>query len=158
MIQSVEMSDPKPTSDNPASSERNRRTIGEWFRTVMTKRSHNRIPPQTRAEAPSHSGIPSQTKATPPNEKPSTMAPGKRQARTVYSGGPKKEKPLKTTRRSEAGPSKVPDETKAEPSGAQNSVEREAGGLSSYTVYIGCSLSLPSWMCCGRTDNNGGTH
>ena len=72
MIPSVKVPNPKPVSGNPASSEGNRRTIGEWFRTVMTKRSHNR-------SAPPQSGISSQTKATPPNEKPPTMAPGRRQ-------------------------------------------------------------------------------
>ena len=70
MIPVVETPDSKPTSDNPASSEANRQTIGEWFRIVMPKRSHNRTHPQ--------SGVPSQTKATPRNEQPSTMAPGKR--------------------------------------------------------------------------------
>ena len=79
MIPLVEMPDPKPPSDNPASSEGGRRTIGEWFNTVMTKRSHNRTPRQTSSEAPPQSGIPSQTKVTPSNEKPSTMSPGKRQ-------------------------------------------------------------------------------
>ena len=79
MIPSVEMHDPKPTSDNPASSEENGRTIGRWFRKVMTKRSPDRTPRQTPSEASPQSGIPSQTKATPPKEKPSTMAPGKRQ-------------------------------------------------------------------------------
>ena len=78
MIPVVEMPNPKPTSDNSASSEGNRRTIGEWFRIVMPKRSDNRTPRQTRSETPPQSGIPSQTKATPRNEQPSTMAPGKR--------------------------------------------------------------------------------
>ena len=85
MIPSVEMPDPKPTSDNPASSARNRRTIGEWFRKATTKRSHNRTPRQTRSKVPHQSGIPSQTKVIPPKEKPSTMAPGKRQAVSVPS-------------------------------------------------------------------------
>ena len=85
MIPPVEMPDPK--SDNPASSERNRQTIGRWFRTMMTKRSHNRAPRRTPSEVPHRSGIPgpSQTKAIPPKEKPSTMAPGKRQAVSVSS-------------------------------------------------------------------------
>jgi hypothetical protein len=77
-IPSVEMPDPRPTSDNPASSEGNRRTIGEWFRKVTTKRSHNRTSRQTPSEALPQSGIPSHTEATPPYEKPSTMAYGKR--------------------------------------------------------------------------------
>ena len=84
MIQSVEMPpDPKSTSDNPTSPERNRRTIGEWFRTIIMKRSHNRPLRQTpSAPRPPESGIPSQTEATPPNEKPS-MSPGRRQKVSV---------------------------------------------------------------------------
>ena len=85
VIPSVEVPDPKPTSDNPASSEGYRRTIGKWFRTMTTKRSHNRVPAPRKmaSEVPTQSGIPSQTKAIPPKEKPSTMAPGKRQAVSV---------------------------------------------------------------------------
>ena len=165
MIPSVEMHDPKPTSDNPASSEENGRTIGKWFRKVMTKRSPNRTPRQTPSEASPQSGIPSQTKATPPTEKPSTMAPGKRQQVSVPScvdtghgylttwlsgrlDGPpsdrrfvhasypftdilvtscasQKQKPPKTAphSESEASRSNVPNETKSEPSGAQNKGE-----------------------------------
>ena len=78
IIPCVEMPDPKPTSDNPALSEGNRRTIGEWFRTVMTNHS-KRTPRQPRSEAAPQSCIQSQTKATPPNEEPSTMASGRRQ-------------------------------------------------------------------------------
>ena len=52
---------------------------------MTTKRSHNRTSRQTPSEVPPQSGIPSQTKATPPKEKPSTMAPGKRQAVSVPS-------------------------------------------------------------------------
>ena len=63
----------------------NRRTIGEWFRAVTTKRSHNRTPRQTPSESPPQSGIPSQTKATPSKEKPSTMSAGKRQQVSVPS-------------------------------------------------------------------------
>ena len=85
MIPSVEMPDLKPTSDNPAPSARNRRTIGDWFRKATTKRSHNRFSRQTPSEAPPQSGAPSQTKAIPTKEKPSTMAPGKRQAVSVPS-------------------------------------------------------------------------
>jgi hypothetical protein len=84
IIPSVEMPDPSPISDNPASSEGNRRSIGEWFRTVMTKRS-NRTPRQPRSEAPPQPSIPSRTKETPSNEKPSTMSPGRRQAVSVPS-------------------------------------------------------------------------
>jgi hypothetical protein len=73
--------DPKPTSVNPASSKGNRRTVGGWFRKVMTTRSHNRTPRQTPSDASPQSGIPSQT--TLPNEKPSTMAPGRRQKVSV---------------------------------------------------------------------------
>ena len=81
---SVEMPDPKPISDDPASpSERNRRTIGKWFRKVTRKRSHDRAPRKTRAEASPQSGTPAQVRTTSPNEKPSTMAPGKRQAVSV---------------------------------------------------------------------------
>ena len=160
MTTSVEMPDPKPASDNPASSEWNRGTTGKWFRTVMTKRSHNRTPRQTPSEAPPQSDIPLQTKATPSNEKPPTMAPGKRQAVSVPSSvdtrheylttrlsgrftvvdqglvhasypldntiayhASQKKKPPKATRRSEAGPSNVQAEAKAEPSGAQTNVE-----------------------------------
>ena len=83
MNPSVEVPDGEPTSDKPASSEGNRGTIGKWFRTVMTKWSHNRTSRQTPAEAPPQSGIPSETKAPTPKEKPSTMAPGKRQAVSV---------------------------------------------------------------------------
>ena len=83
MIPSVEMPDPKPTSDNPASTGDSHRTIGEWMRTVMTKRSRGRTPRQMRPEAPPLSGIPSQTKATSPGERPSTMSPGKRQPVSV---------------------------------------------------------------------------
>ena len=83
IIPSVEMPDPKPTSDDSASSEGNGRTIGEWFRTVMTGRSHNWTPRQTRSEAPPQSGFPSQMEATPPKEGPSTMSPGKRQAVSI---------------------------------------------------------------------------
>ena len=79
MIPAVEMLDTKPTSDNLASSDGNRRTIGEWFRTVMPKRSDNRTPRQTPSETLPQSGIPLQTEATPRNEQPSTMAPGRRQ-------------------------------------------------------------------------------
>ena len=82
MIPSAEMTDPKPTSENRTSSEENRRTIGKWFRTLTT---HNRTPRQTPSEAPLQTGIPSQTKATPPTEKPSTMAPGKRQQVSLHS-------------------------------------------------------------------------
>jgi hypothetical protein len=170
MILPVDM--PDSTSDNPASPEWNRRTVGEWFRTVMTKRSHNRRPRQTPSDAPPQSGVPSQAKTTPSNEKPSMMAPGKRQQvsvpfsvdighgylttrlsrrsesppldhRLVHASSPfmniityctlqEKAAPKpaasqlpKTTGppHSEAGPAKVPDEAKAEPSGAQNSVE-----------------------------------
>ena len=164
MIPSVKMPNLKPASDNPASSARNRRRIGEWFRKVATKRSHNRTPRQTPSEAPPHSGILSQTKATPAKEKPSTMSAGKRQQvsvrspvdtahgylTTLLSGrleGPlsdhrlvhasypfmniityrvsqkKKTKSPKTAPHSEAGGSNVPDETKAEPSGAKSNVE-----------------------------------
>jgi hypothetical protein len=80
-ILSVEIPDQKPTSDNRASSEGHRRSVGEWFRKVMTKRGHNRAPRQTPSEAPPQSGIPSQT--TLPNEKTSTMAPGRRQKVSV---------------------------------------------------------------------------
>ena len=83
MIPPVEVPDPK--SDNPASSAWNQRRIGEWFRKVATKRSHNRTPRRTPSEAPPQSGVPTQTKATPTKEKPSTMAPGKRQAVSVPS-------------------------------------------------------------------------
>ena len=81
MISSVEMPNVKPASGNPASSKWNRRTIGKWFRTVMTKRRHNGAPPDTHPP----SGIPLQTTATPLPEKPSTMAPGKRQKVSVPS-------------------------------------------------------------------------
>ena len=81
---SVEMPDPNPISDNPVSSEGNRRTIGEWFRTVMTKRS-NRVPRQPCSEAHPQPGIPAQTKASPSNEKPSIMSPGRRQAVSMPS-------------------------------------------------------------------------
>jgi hypothetical protein len=133
MILPVDM--PDSTSDNPASPEWNRRTVGEWSRTVMTKRSHNRTPRQTPSDAPPQSGVPSQAKTTPSNEKPSMMAPGKRQQRTVGKSTVRPQKKAapkpaasqlpKTTGppHSEAGPAKVPDEAKAEPSGAQNSVE-----------------------------------
>jgi hypothetical protein len=79
IIPPVEMPDPTPTSDDPASSEGNHRTVGVWFRTVMTNHSHNRTPRQTPFDASRQSVIPSQTKATLPNEKPSTMSPGRRQ-------------------------------------------------------------------------------
>ena len=82
-IPSVGMPDPKPIPNNPASSEGNPRTVGRWFKTVMTKRSHNRTTRQTASDASPQSGIPSQTEGTHPNEKPSTMAPGKRQAVSV---------------------------------------------------------------------------
>ena len=85
MIPSVKTPDPKPASDNPASSARNRRRIGEWFRRVTTKRSHNRTPRRTPSEAPPQSDVPTQTKAIPPKEKPSTMAPAKRQPVSVPS-------------------------------------------------------------------------
>jgi hypothetical protein len=77
------MHDPKTTSVNPASPEGNRRTIGDWFRTVMTKRSHKRTPRRTPSNASPQSGVPSQTEAKPPNEKPSTMSPGRRQKVSV---------------------------------------------------------------------------
>ena len=148
MIPSVEMPDPKLTSDTPKG---NRRTIGKWFKIVTTKRSHSRTPCQTP---------PLQTKATLPKEGPSTMAPGKRQAVSVPSSvdtgygyltarlsgqftvvdqrpvhavypimniityrAPQEKKPPKTTPHSGAGSSNVPDATKAEPSGARNNVE-----------------------------------
>jgi len=171
IIPSVEMPDPKPTSDDPASSEGNRRIIREWFRKVMTKRSHNRTPRRTPSDASPQPGIPSKTKAAPQNEKPSTMSPGKRSARTVAKSTVRPQKkstpkppvscqPPKTAPRSEAGSADVPDETKAGPSGAQNDVEREVGGLSSYNVNVSLSfsMSIPSWICCGRVNNNGGTH
>jgi hypothetical protein len=168
----VEMPDPKPTSDDPASSEGNRRT--KWFRKVMMKRSHNRTPRQTPSDASPQPGIPSQTKITPQNEKPSTMSAGKRLAVSVpfsvdvghgylitrLSGRsespllnhrlvhasylfvniithcasqkkatqkpPVSRQPPKTAPHSEAGPANVPDETKAEPSDAQNNVEVRA--------------------------------
>ena len=87
MIPPVEVPDPKSNSGNPASSERNRRTIGGWFRSMTTKHGRNRgpAPRQVPSEAPPQSRIPSGTKATPPKEKPSTMAPGKRQAVSVPS-------------------------------------------------------------------------
>ena len=88
MNPSVEVPDEKPTSDKPASSEENRRAIGKWFRTVITKRNHNRTPRQTPSEAPHQFDIASRTTATPPNEKPSTMAPGKRQQVSVPSSVP----------------------------------------------------------------------
>jgi hypothetical protein len=78
-IPSVDIPDQKPTSDNPASSQGHRRTVGEWFSKVMTKRSRNQAPRQTPSEAPPESFIPSHTEATSPNEKPSTMSPGRRQ-------------------------------------------------------------------------------
>ena len=81
MIPSVEMPDPKPTSDDAALSEGNRRT--KWFRNVMRKRSHNQTPRQTPSDPCSQSGIPSQTQATPQDEKPSTMSHGKRVAVSV---------------------------------------------------------------------------
>jgi hypothetical protein len=83
MILGVDLPDPKPTSDNPASPEGNRRTIGEWFRTVVTKRSRRRTPRQTPSDVSPQSDIPLQTEVTLPNEKPSTMAPGKRQEVSV---------------------------------------------------------------------------
>ena len=83
LILSVEMPDAKSTSDNPTSSEGNRRTIGKWFRTVMTKRSHNPTPCQMPSDAPPQSGIPSQTKATPQNKQPSMASPSKRQKGSV---------------------------------------------------------------------------
>ena len=87
MIPPVEVPDPKSNSDNPASSERSRQAIGSWFRSMTTKRSRNRAPTprQVSSEVPPPSGILSRTKATPPKEKPSTMAPGKRQAVSVPS-------------------------------------------------------------------------
>ena len=171
LVPPVGMPDPKPTSDNPASSEGSRRTIGEWFRTGLTKRNHNRTPRQTLSEAPPQSGIPSQTKATPPNEKPSTMSPAQRVKVSVpfsvdtghgylttrlsgrsespllnhrlvhasyaimdvntYRASQKKAVPKptvsnqlpKTNMPPEAGPAHVPDETKAESSGAKNNEE-----------------------------------
>ena len=182
MIPSVEMPGPKPTFDDRASYEGNRRT--KWFGKVITKRSRNRTPRQTPSDACSQSGIPSQTQATPQDEKPSTMSPGKRLAVSVpfsvdawhgylttrlsgrlesplldhrlvhvsypfmnivtYCPSQKKVtpkppvscQPPKTAPRSEAGSANVPDETKAEASGAQNNVEvrvyfaRLAPGLS----------------------------
>ena len=83
MISSVEMPEPKATSDKLASSKGNRRTVGKWFKTVMTKHSHNRAPRQMPSEVGPQSGIPSQTEAIIPNEKRSTMAPGRRQAVSV---------------------------------------------------------------------------
>ena len=83
MISSVEMPDPKATSNKPASSKGNHRPVGKWFKTVMTKRSHNRTPRQMPSEVVPQSGIPSQTEAITPNEKRSTMAPGRRQAVSV---------------------------------------------------------------------------
>ena len=77
MILSSEIPDPKPTSDGPASG--NRRSVGGWFRRVMTKRSHHQSPRQTPSEVVLESAFPSQTEATPPNEKSSTMSPGRRQ-------------------------------------------------------------------------------
>jgi hypothetical protein len=77
MNPSVEIPDPKLTSVNPALSKGNHRAVGGWFRKVTRTRSHNRTPRQTASDASPQSGIPSQT--TLPNEKPSTMAPGRRQ-------------------------------------------------------------------------------
>ncbi|KAI9567683.1 PapD-like protein [Boletus coccyginus] len=74
-VPQLEVPDPKPTSDNLASSKRKRRTIGEWFGTVIMKRNHKRTPRQTPSDAPPQSAIASQTKATSLNEKYSTMAP-----------------------------------------------------------------------------------
>ena len=167
----IDMPDPRSTSENPTSPEGNRRTIGDWFRTVVTKRSHNRPSRQPPSEAPPQSGIPSQLTTTPPNEKPSTMSPGKRikvsvpfsvdrgygclttrlsgrlespllDPRLVHASSPfmnittycapqKKaaprpaasSQPPKTTPHSEASPVDAPNESKAEPSGAQNNVE-----------------------------------
>jgi hypothetical protein len=85
MIPGVDLPDPKPTSENPASPEGNHRTIGDWFRTVMTKRSHNRTSRQTPSDASPQSGIPSQAEASPPNERPSTMSPAKRQRVCPFS-------------------------------------------------------------------------
>jgi WD40 repeat protein len=135
MIPGVDLPDPKPTSENPASPEGNHRTIGDWFRTVMTKRSHNRTSRQTPSDASPQSGIPSQAEASPPNERPSTMSPAKRQRRTVGRSTVKRKKktaqkpaassqPPKTTPHTEAGPANVLDETKAEPSVAQDNKER----------------------------------
>ncbi|KAI9567692.1 hypothetical protein HD554DRAFT_2106054 [Boletus coccyginus] len=84
MVSSVEMPDPKPTSDNPASSEKKRRTIKERIRTVFTKHNHNRTPRQTPSGVPPQSAIASQTKATPLYEKRSTMVAGRRKRVIAY--------------------------------------------------------------------------
>ena len=87
-IPSVEVPSPKPTSDSPTSSEGNHGAIGKWFRTAMTKRSHKRTTRQMPSEVPPQSRAPPGTKATPQREKPSIMAPGKRQAvRMPFSAG-----------------------------------------------------------------------
>ena len=85
MVPSVEVPGPKSNSDDPALSERNRRTIGGWFRSMTAKRSRNRAPAPRQVPSEPQSGISSQTKATPPKEKPSTMASGKRQKVSVPS-------------------------------------------------------------------------
>ncbi|KAI9567682.1 hypothetical protein HD554DRAFT_930922 [Boletus coccyginus] len=128
IVSSVEVPDPKPTSDNPASSKRKRRTIGEWFGTVITKRNHNRTPRQTPSDAPPQSAIASQTKAAPSNEKHSTLAPAKRKKLIAYKSparpqAPKpatSSEPAKTTPHSKPGPASVPCKIKTEPSGARN--------------------------------------
>ncbi|KAI9567676.1 hypothetical protein HD554DRAFT_930399 [Boletus coccyginus] len=142
MIPSAEMSDPKPTSDNPASSEKKHRTIGEWFGTVITKRNHDWTPRQTPSEAPPQSAIPSRTKATPSNEKHSTIAPAKRKrliaykypARPQKKAAPKpaaSSKPTKTTPPPEPGPANVSHETKADRSGVQNNASQSEASPSS---------------------------
>ncbi|KAF8558569.1 WD40 repeat-like protein [Imleria badia] len=153
MITSVEKSNSKPNPDKAESSEGNhRRTAGGWFRTMMKRGSHNRTAHQTPLEESP------ETKAPLSNRKPSTITLGKRVQRTVGRSTVRPQKkaapkpaastqPAKATLHSKADPATVPDQTKAESSGTQHDVVQVPEGPSSYNL----TLSIPSWICCGRT-------
>ncbi|KAF8558567.1 YVTN repeat-like/Quino protein amine dehydrogenase [Imleria badia] len=160
MITTVEVPDAKPNPDHAESSKANqRRNIGGWFKTMMKGGSHKRTPHQTPSEE-SH-----QDSTSPSNEKPSTITLGKRVQRTVGRSTvrpPKKaaqkhaasSQPPKPTPRSEAGPDNVPDDTKAESSGAaQTDLKGVPEGPSSHNLNVSLSFSIPipSWLWCGGT-------
>jgi len=134
--------------DNPASPEWNRRTIGEWFRTVMSKCSYNLTPCQMPSDGSPQFRIPLQT----------------RSLQRCPVSGKKRKQPLNPLRRVNS-PRPLRARKLVPPTSRKKrnlsllvrKQRRGPEGLSSYNVHVSLSfsMSIPSWISCGRADNSG---
>ena len=169
--------DPQPNPDNAVSSNRvRRRTFGDWFRRGM-KRSRNRMPDQiplqgsgrnrtpgqSPSEDPSRNRIPEQTpsedpsqtdtpqaRALPSNNNSSTLAPAQR----IRVGA---SCPFSTSR------ARISDHLAQRAVQRIDDVRSFVYPLMNIVIYFSSQdeppppfrISMPSWICCGRTGHTG---